>query len=466
MKTKQTLQIIILFFIAITLPQLSCNKDNNNNPEPNLIIHPSVGSTYSQFSIDLSGSLDSEDAPTDLTIRMDWEDDGIWESDWTTEKIHNKQYETEGNYTVRVEVKDLDGNVSATSGILSVSNSSNLIPATSPFSYNVGINYETFTMGRNKRIIENDLDTITKHFKLIKTFHTAGVGTNDIVIDPNQKKVIDYLVANKSRGLELAMGTNNNVLANGGYGHPFSPGLMTTKTYTDAWVSMVIAAFGSVENVNTIVKSIFLGNEIDLNKPGTNDVHYHDFYSNWVPTAFENLKTSMKEAGLDNIPITTIIANYPEGTPTVDDSVQTSVTRYITNNWSSSWNSGNPFLMFNQYTQNYGSSTDYGPVISYFEKLDNIFVGSPEVYIGETGYSEEFGAANQVKVFTQIFNWLEGQYQDNKLMIPIFIFMSFDRPDKGKNQLKMGIFEDNDENKPLGLKQGIIVPEWVSMVKK
>jgi hypothetical protein len=53
------------------------------------------------------------------------------------------------------------------------------VPASTPFLYNAGINYETWTLGRNNRIISADLDQITKYYGLIKTFHDAAVGTSD-----------------------------------------------------------------------------------------------------------------------------------------------------------------------------------------------------------------------------------------------------------------------------------------------
>ncbi|HRD76890.1 MAG TPA: hypothetical protein PK264_13310, partial [Hyphomicrobiaceae bacterium] len=58
-----------------------------------------------------------------------------------------------------------------------------------------------------------------KNFNLIRTYHDAAVGTDDPTtpsIDSTQDQVIDWIVANP--GTELVMGTNNNALAQGGYG--------------------------------------------------------------------------------------------------------------------------------------------------------------------------------------------------------------------------------------------------------
>jgi hypothetical protein len=107
-------------------------------------------------------------------------------------------------------------------------------PVISPFLYNVGIDYETF----NTTDIPADLTAVTKNFALIRTYHDAAVGTidpNKPQIDPGEQQVISYVTShtNGSHPIQLIMGTNNNALAQGGgSGHPWSAGLMTTRTYT------------------------------------------------------------------------------------------------------------------------------------------------------------------------------------------------------------------------------------------
>lgn len=103
---------------------------------------------------------------------------------------------------------------------LELTSSGDIVPPISPFSYNVGINYDSWTDGRNQRSIPADLDEVTKYFRLIKTFIVAGVGTSEIVMDPDQKQVVDYIVAHQAEGLELAMGTNISSIAQGGYTLP------------------------------------------------------------------------------------------------------------------------------------------------------------------------------------------------------------------------------------------------------
>jgi len=102
----------------------------------------------------------------------------------------------------------------------------------------------------------------------------------------------------------------------------------------------------------------------------------------------------------------------------------------------------------------------------YFHTVDNELGGSPSVYVGETGYDASFGEENQVKVVKQIFSWLDGQYGGNNTTIPLFLFQAFDQPYLAPGKpIKFGIFQDNSQNIPQEIKEGISIPTWISMPK-
>jgi hypothetical protein len=183
-----------------------------------------------------------------------------------------------------------------------------IVPVNSPLTYNLGINYESWEAGRVGYSITADLDQITQYFKLIKTFHDAAVGTANPtipIIDPTQQTVISYVVAHD--GVQLVMGTNNNALASGGFGTAWSAGLMTSSAYTDQWVQMIIQAFGSTAAVKSHLGMILLGNEVDANGPPPGQQGFSD-YQTWINQAFTNLQTSLANAGLGSIPISSTIA--------------------------------------------------------------------------------------------------------------------------------------------------------------
>lgn len=332
-----------------------------------------------------------------------------------------------------------------------------LVPSKTPFGYNVGVNYESWEVGRTGYSISADLAQISDNFKLVRTYHDSESGTTP-VMDGTQLEVIQWMVANP--GMELVMGTNNAAVAQGGYGSPWSAGLMTSSTYTDAWVQMLIDAYGSVANVKANLKAILLGNELDMNGPPPSDPDFDTYVNTWIPQSFDNLKASLAAAGLGSIPISTTIANY--GTSNV---VSVNVPAYISAHWSSAWNNGEPFVLFNQYTGDNQESTQYGPVEQYFESVETALGASLEVFVGETGYSTDWGAAKQTDVYTQIFAWLNGMRTDSGgKTVPIFLFDAFDRPAYPSGQVGFGVYAEGANSQPAGLKPGLetVFPSWTT----
>ena len=61
------------------------------------------------FEFNASSVLDLEDSAAVLQVRWDWDDDGTWDVNWSTDKTTYHSYSTPGNYTVRLEVMDSMG---------------------------------------------------------------------------------------------------------------------------------------------------------------------------------------------------------------------------------------------------------------------------------------------------------------------------------------------------------------------
>ncbi len=331
-----------------------------------------------------------------------------------------------------------------------------------PFNYNLGINYETWVNGRIGRDITADLNAITKNFGLIKTFHdVANPGGANPVIDPDQQKVIKYVA--KSANLQLVMGTYTSALAKGGYGgEPWSgPGSMTDPAYTDKWVQMLVKSFGSKQAVKDHLTMILLGNEVDQ---ASNHPPNVSQYMGWFRSAFDNLSTSLKKAGLGSIAVSTTIAAYTRkdaGAP-----IAVGATQYIYQHWSSSWNGDTPVVLFNDYTPSneHGefASPEFGPVIKYYKSLYSKLGKKLAPFVGETGYSSFYTLENEIRVYDQIKKWLNGQYNNNgRKTIPLFMFNAFDQPSKGGLEQQFGIYADNpNTHRPTGLKPGLTLPTW------
>jgi parallel beta-helix repeat protein len=75
-------------------------------PSASFTVSPLNGPVGMIFSVDASSSTDFEDDAGLLEVRWDWEDDGTWDTDWTSEKTAVHQYSMPGDYTIRLEVID------------------------------------------------------------------------------------------------------------------------------------------------------------------------------------------------------------------------------------------------------------------------------------------------------------------------------------------------------------------------
>lgn len=67
-----------------------------------------VGVPY-VVTLDASASSDLEDPPSLLEVRWDWEDDGVWDTDWTTDKVAQRLYTEIVPGPVRLQVRDTRG---------------------------------------------------------------------------------------------------------------------------------------------------------------------------------------------------------------------------------------------------------------------------------------------------------------------------------------------------------------------
>lgn len=81
----------------------------NQLPVARFNVTPSVGDTGTTFIVDASSSFDFEDQIESIVVRWDFNDDGIWETEWTTEKTAQWQYSEPGIHTIRLEVRDSQG---------------------------------------------------------------------------------------------------------------------------------------------------------------------------------------------------------------------------------------------------------------------------------------------------------------------------------------------------------------------
>lgn len=78
----------------------------NNWPLAKIEVSQVVGNLTTVFQFDASASSDEEDADSDLQIRWDWENDGTYDTDYSTSKIVTHTFVQPGYYLVRGQIKD------------------------------------------------------------------------------------------------------------------------------------------------------------------------------------------------------------------------------------------------------------------------------------------------------------------------------------------------------------------------
>ncbi|MFA5418662.1 MAG: SUMF1/EgtB/PvdO family nonheme iron enzyme [Bacteroidales bacterium] len=72
---------------------------------------PFSGDENTLFTFNASGCHDVKDDASLLMIRWDFDNNGSWDTDWSTEKIATHKYEQSGLYDIILQVRDLDGNI-------------------------------------------------------------------------------------------------------------------------------------------------------------------------------------------------------------------------------------------------------------------------------------------------------------------------------------------------------------------
>jgi len=68
-----------------------------------------AGTTSTIFNVNASECWDDETPSIELEVRWDWEDDGSYDTSWSTTKINTHQYNTPGVYVIRLQVRNNDG---------------------------------------------------------------------------------------------------------------------------------------------------------------------------------------------------------------------------------------------------------------------------------------------------------------------------------------------------------------------
>ncbi len=103
----------IYFALATRMP-------GDDPPWAAFTLSPAAGNVTTIFTANASGSWDIEDPAPQLQVRWDWENDGQWDTNWSTAKSASHTYATPGTFTIRLEVRDTAGLTDNTTQIAQV----------------------------------------------------------------------------------------------------------------------------------------------------------------------------------------------------------------------------------------------------------------------------------------------------------------------------------------------------------
>jgi len=85
--------------------------NTNTPPIASFSISQEIGWLETQFVFDASECTDDQSPTTDLEVRWDFEDDGNWDTNWSTDKTVTHVYSEVGNYTIKMEVRDTEDEI-------------------------------------------------------------------------------------------------------------------------------------------------------------------------------------------------------------------------------------------------------------------------------------------------------------------------------------------------------------------
>jgi|GEM_PF-6305351 len=104
--------------ITVVNPMLGAEA--STPPTASFSISPTSGLTTTEFIVDASTSTDDDTADEQLLIRWDWESDGLYDTEYSTEKTATPWFTIPGTYDITLEVRDKFGFSTKTTRTLDV----------------------------------------------------------------------------------------------------------------------------------------------------------------------------------------------------------------------------------------------------------------------------------------------------------------------------------------------------------
>jgi hypothetical protein len=112
---EQALGAVWLVFQNLNSPNVTAalyyasTGSTNTPPTAVFDVNPPSGPRSTNFLFDASSSSDNEDPSSALEVRWDWQDDGAYDTSWSTTHAASHQYNTAQKFIVRLQVRDTGG---------------------------------------------------------------------------------------------------------------------------------------------------------------------------------------------------------------------------------------------------------------------------------------------------------------------------------------------------------------------
>lgn len=106
MRYVTALIMLVLFVVGV----VSCEKtQEDKQPVAAFSVDPSTGPFTTVFNFDATDTYNDGQTSDNLKIRWDWDGDGIYDTEYSSSKLRNHQYEDAGNFNVVMEVMNSVG---------------------------------------------------------------------------------------------------------------------------------------------------------------------------------------------------------------------------------------------------------------------------------------------------------------------------------------------------------------------
>lgn len=120
MGTEKNSRILVALFVGLTGWSCNTKTDEPVVVESVFTILPESGETTTRFQFDASQSFLNADEENPVIIRYDWQNDGIWDQEYTTKEKIMHRFLKPGTYTITMEARDMTGIRDTSSRTISV----------------------------------------------------------------------------------------------------------------------------------------------------------------------------------------------------------------------------------------------------------------------------------------------------------------------------------------------------------